>query len=102
MVYVIARHFGVPFAAVQKVLVHLSYIENGNVLHGVNFPSANKPRTDKIRTCVFATIAAKEYLENLPYDKVIGEKNGYVYAIIDAAEDIKSAADGIIRVRKIV
>lgn len=78
------------------------YIENGNVLHGVNFPSVNKPRTDKIRTCVFATTAAKEYLENLPYDKVIGEKNGYVYAIIDAAEDIKSAADGIIRVRKIV
>lgn len=78
------------------------YIENGNVLHSVNFPSVNKPRTDKIRTCVFATTAAKEYLENLPYDKVIGEKNGYVYAIIDAAEDIKSAADGIIRVRKIV
>lgn len=78
------------------------YIENGNVLHSVNFPSVNKPRTDKIRTCVFATIATKEYLENLPYDKVIGEKNGYVYAIIDAAEDIKSAADGIIRVRKIV
>lgn len=78
------------------------YIENGNVLHGVNFPSVVKPRTDKIRTCVFASTAAKDYLENLRYDKAIGEKNGYVYAIIDSSEDIKIAADGIIRVRKIV
>ncbi len=75
----------------------IDYIENGNVVNSVNFPSLKKPRTGSTRTCVLVKAEDSGIFDGYS-DKALATRFGLTYAIIDEpTEDFPTA----IKVRKI-
>lgn len=101
--------------AVKQVI---DYIENGNIVNSVNFPTVSEPRKSKCRVCIihknvpnmlasFATLVANKGLniENM----VNKAKGDYAYTLIDTndhlADDIIDAIndmENVINVRVLV
>jgi len=90
------------------------YLESGNIVNSVNFPTINEPRTTKYRICLihknvpnmlaqFATLLANQQIniENM----VNKAKGDYAYTIIDTNDtvgtDVFHALEHVIRVRVI-
>jgi len=95
--------------AVQEVR---NYLENGNIVNSVNFPSINEPRTTQYRICLihknvpnmlaqFATLLANQHIniENM----VNKAKGDYAYTIIETNDVVGveefEALEHVIRVR---
>ena len=93
------------------------YLENGNILHSVNYPDVHAPRTTDNRICVLhknvpnmlAQISAVVSAEGINIATMINKsRKDYAYTVLDV-EDIPSAealahimaTDGVIRVRHI-
>lgn len=91
-----------------------NYLENGNIVNSVNFPSVNEPRTTKHRVCLihknvpnmlaqFATLFAKQQIniENM----VNKAKGDFAYTIIDTNDSVGihefEELENVIRVRMI-
>ncbi|MDE6953292.1 MAG: phosphoglycerate dehydrogenase [Erysipelotrichales bacterium] len=91
-----------------------NYLENGNIVNSVNFPSINEPRTTKHRVCLihknvpnmlaqFATLFAKQQIniENM----VNKAKGDFAYTIIDTNDSVGihefEELENVIRVRMI-
>ncbi len=88
----------------------VDYIENGNITHGVNYPSVALARSGKARVCVLCRnqpdLVAKitSALGGDIVNMAAGTKGGYGYIIIDVNEDKPATKaldgiDGIIKVR---
>ena len=92
------------------------YIENGNIVNSVNFPTCQAPRGSKVRLSILhlnqqnmiAQFTSLLSSINLNIENLINSSKGnYAYTIIDISEiddeTIKklSSIDGIIRIRKI-
>ncbi len=90
------------------------YLENGNIVNSVNFPTINEPRITKYRICLihknvpnmlaqFATLVANQHIniENM----VNKAKGNYAYTIIDTNDMIATetfeSLDNVIKVRVI-
>ena len=90
------------------------YLESGNIVNSVNFPTINEPRTTKYRICLihknvpnmlaqFATLLANQQIniENM-VNKAKGE---YAYTIIDTNDmvgiDVFEALEHVVKVRVI-
>ena len=88
------------------------YLENGNIVNSVNFPSINEPRTTKYRICLihknvpnmlaqFATLFANQQIniENM----VNKAKGDYAYTIIETNDVVGieefDALENVVRVR---
>lgn len=78
----------------------VAYIEEGNIVNSVNYPSLVKSRTGKVRTCVLFKSENKPAIAALDGDKEISVRGIYGYAIFDG-ENVKSFddIDGILKVR---
>jgi D-3-phosphoglycerate dehydrogenase len=93
------------------------YLENGNILHSVNYPDVHAPRTTDNRICVLhknvpnmlAQISAVVSAEGINIATMINKsRKDYAYTMLDV-EDVPSAealahimaTDGVIRVRHI-
>lgn len=91
-----------------------NYLENGNIVNSVNFPSINEPHTTKHRVCLihknvpnmlaqFATLFAKQQIniENM----VNKAKGDFAYTIIDTNDSVGihefEELENVIRVRMI-
>ena len=88
------------------------YLENGNIVNSVNFPSCSAPREGAMRICVIhKNIPAmlsqiSNAVASVNVNNMINKSKGdYAYTILDLSEDHAEAADaisaieGVIRVR---
>ena len=94
-----------------------NYLENGNIIHSVNYPTLVAPRTGDTRVCVLhknipsiiATISAAVSEQGLNIEGMNNaSKKEYAYTIMDVTGDVSddslqkiAAVEGVIRVRKI-
>lgn len=92
------------------------YIENGNIVNSVNYPSCSAPKNSKIRLAIlhlnqqnmiaqFTTALADK---NINIDNFVNSSKGnYAYSLIDIPEiddetfKTLSSIDGVIKIRKI-
>lgn len=93
------------------------YLENGNILHSVNYPDVQAPRVTAHRICVLhrnmpnmlAQISAAVSHEGINIASMVNQsRKEYAYTILDAEAAPSAAAvekilavDGVIRVRQI-
>ncbi len=93
------------------------YLENGNIINSVNYPSCSMPKTEKTRICVLhkntpnivGSITSILGDKNINIDNMVNKSKGeYSCTIIDIDSDINSdvklsieAIDDIIKVRVI-
>lgn len=77
----------------------VDYIENGNIVNSVNYPSLTKERVGKVRTCVLFRAEDKAAIDDLGGDKKVAVKGDYGYAIIDGEQAV--AVEKAIKVRVI-
>jgi len=95
----------------------VDFLENGNVMHSVNFPAIGMPRDSGVRICIIhrnvpntisifsgVLASANINIENMQSKS----KKDYAYTILDVSGDVSDAAvdklkkqEGIIRVRVI-
>lgn len=94
------------------------YLEDGNIVHSVNFPTVEVPRTTEARICVLhrnipnmlSQISGMISAEGINIDTMTNRsKKDYAYTILDVVgnpseDSLKKieAIDGVIRVRKIL
>lgn len=94
------------------------YLEDGNILHSVNFPTVEVPRTTEARICVLhrnipnmlSQISGVISAEGINIETMTNRsKKDYAYTVLDVVghpsdESLKKieAIDGVIRVRKIL
>ena len=94
-----------------------NYLENGNIINSVNYPTLVAPRTGDTRVCVLhknipsiiATISAAVSEQGLNIEGMNNaSKKEYAYTIMDVTGDVSddslqkiAAVEGVIRVRKI-
>ena len=94
-----------------------NYLENGNIVNSVNYPSLSAPRTGDTRVCVLhknipnvlTTISAAVSDQGLNIEGMNNaSKKDYAYTIMDVTGDVSDdslakimAVEGVIRVRKI-
>ncbi len=88
------------------------YLENGNIVNSVNFPSVNEPRTTKYRICLihknvpnmlaqFATLFANQQIN---IENMVNKARGdYAYTIIETNDVVGieafEALENVVRVR---
>ena len=88
------------------------YLENGNIVNSVNFPSVNEPRTTKYRICLihknvpnmlaqFATLFANQQIN---IESMVNKARGdYAYTIIETNDVVGieafEALENVVRVR---
>ena len=94
-----------------------NYLENGNIVNSVNYPTLVAPRTGDTRVCVLhknipnvlTTISAAVSEQGLNIEGMNNaSKKDYAYTIMDVTGDVSddslqkiAAVEGVIRVRKI-
>ncbi len=94
-----------------------NYLENGNIVNSVNYPTLVAPRTGDTRVCVLhknipnvlTTISAAVSEEGLNIEGMNNaSKKDYAYTVMDVTGDVSDKAldkilsvEGVIRVRKI-
>ncbi len=94
-----------------------NYLENGNIVNSVNYPSLSAPRTADTRVCVLhknipnvlTTVSAAVSEQGLNIEGMNNaSKKEYAYTMMDVAGDVSdevlaniAAVEGVIRVRKI-
>ena len=95
----------------------IDYIENGNIVNSVNFPSVEMPRTSTARICiihknipaVLTKLSSVISSQNINIANMINKSRGdYAYTMIDCDDcpkndtiDLLNAVDNVIRVRVI-
>ena len=92
------------------------YLETGNIINSVNFPNCAAARETPFRICIIhknipsmlSQISSAVADKKINIENMINKSKGdYAYTILDVAEDmagvedVLSAIDGVIRVRKI-
>lgn len=87
--------------AVKQVI---DYIENGNIVNSVNFPTVSEPRRTKYRVCIihknvpnmlaqFATLLANK---NMNIENMVNKAKGdYAYTLIDTNDLTEDIVDAI-------
>jgi len=94
-----------------------NYLENGNIVNSVNYPSLSAPRTGDTRVCVLhknipnvlTTVSAAVSDQGLNIEGMNNaSKKEYAYTMMDITGDVSddvlatiAAVEGVIRVRKI-
>ncbi len=94
-----------------------NYLENGNIVNSVNYPSLSAPRTGDTRVCVLhknipnvlTTVSAAVSEQGLNIEGMNNaSKKDYAYTMMDVTGDVSddvlaniAAVEGVIRVRKI-
>lgn len=94
-----------------------AYLEDGNIINSVNYPSLSAPRTTETRVCVLhknipnviTTISAAVSGQGLNIEAMNNaSKKEYAYTMMDVSGDVSddclatiAAVEGVIRVRKI-
>ncbi len=94
-----------------------NYLENGNIVNSVNYPSLSAPRTAATRICVLhknipnvlTTVSAAVSNQGLNIEGMNNaSKKEYAYTMMDVSGDVSddvlatiAAVEGVIRVRKI-
>ena len=94
----------------------IDFLENGNIVNSVNFPSVSCPRTGKCRVCIIhknipnmlSSISAVISNDNVNIENMLNKAKGdYAYTMVDIDSDVASleedikAIEGVIRVRVI-
>ena len=103
--------------AVMAVDQMKEYLEQGNIINSVNFPSVEMPRTGKVRLCIFhknipailSSISSQIAQENINIANMINKSKGdFAYTVVDCDSDVSeenindiAALDGVIRIRAI-
>lgn len=78
------------------------YLENGNIINSVNFPDVEKEWTKKIRTAILFKKSCA-VINSLPGEKIVNEKGGYGYALIDTDTELFiPECENIIRIRTLI
>ena len=95
----------------------VDYIENGNIVNSVNYPSCSAPRTGAMRIAIhhlnqqnmIAQMTAMVAAEHINIENMVNRSKGsYAYTIIDTNTHVSeetvakmTAVDGILRIRVI-
>ena len=103
--------------AVMAVDQMKEYLEHGNIINSVNFPTVEMPRTGKVRLCIFhknvpailSGISSQIAQENINISNMINKSKGdFAYTVVDCDNDVSddnikdiAAVDGVIRIRAI-
>jgi len=103
--------------AVMAARQVIDYLENGNIVNSVNYPTVEMPRSAHTRVCIchknipntIAKFSSIISAQGINIENMINKSKGdYAYTMLDCASDITdeaqkvlSAVEGVIRVRVI-